>query len=306
MGSRQSSFKKGGGFLNEVDATIIDYQFTDEFNGEPYKPGKMKGTDGKTVPKPHSLNCFLSVRVDEADEDTTTTLRVAKEFTDWEVSEDGHVLTPVADAALGSSSAFGKFIQSWEAASGQGAESDEHGEGSFGYEPIIGSRVRLVQRDYSDAELARIKQLGAGVKRKGKDGKEYTRQSLVIDQVYELAAAETKPNGRSKRTKPNTKGAGTAHPAGKSTHATASSEPAETDDLKDLAGQTVIEILETLPNGKIEKVKLSMKTLLTPLLKGHPQRTDVRKWLAQDDNLAELVSDGLIGYDKSTQTITAV
>ena len=42
-GARPSSFKKGGGFLDGVDLTIVDYQFTDEFNGQPFKPGKIKG-----------------------------------------------------------------------------------------------------------------------------------------------------------------------------------------------------------------------------------------------------------------------
>ena len=299
MGTRQSSFKKGGGFLNNVDSTIQDYQFTDAFNGEPYKPGKMKDLKGKLVDKPHSLHAFISFRVDGADEDTTVTLRAAKNFDDWEISDDGHTLTPAEDANLGSSSAFGKFIQSWEAVAGQGAESDEFGEGVYNFTPIIGSRIRTIQRDYTADELEGVKRLGAPIKRKGKDGKEYNRQSLVVDQVYELASPEVKANG--KTAKPGKAVAPSKSAKASSVTAKAKVEP-ETEDVKDLAGRALLEILDTA-GGTIAKVKLSLKTLLTPSLKGHPQRDDVRKWIAQDDNLAELVEDGLITYNKATQIV---
>src|SRR5213593_1624882 len=85
MGARPSSFKKGGGFLNNVDGTFKGYQFTDEFNGEPFNP-KAKGKDGK--PRFHSLYFVPSVRVDGADEDVTTTMFVGG-FDDWNVSNDG-------------------------------------------------------------------------------------------------------------------------------------------------------------------------------------------------------------------------
>ena len=301
MGTRQSSFKKGGGFLNGVDGTITDYRFTDEFNGELYKPKKYKDAKtGKLSDLPHSLNAFLSVRVDGADEDTTTTLRVASKFEDWEISNDGHTLTPTEDANLGSSSAWGKFIQSWEIAADQGAESDEYGDNVFNFTPIIGSRVRLVQRPYNADELDNLKRLGAPIKRKGKDGKEYNRQSLVVDQVYELASPEVKANG--KTAKPGKAIDPSKSAKASSVTAKAKIEP-ETEDVKDLAGRALLEILDTTAGGTIAKVKLSLKTLLTPVLKGHPQRDDVRKWIAQDDNLAELAEEGLITYNKATQIV---
>src|ERR1700674_2996327 len=109
--SRQSRFKKGGGFLDGVDSTITGYEFTDAFGDTPYKPGKMKDSKtGKMVDKPHSLNCLLSVRVDGADEDTTTTLRAAKVFEDWNITDDGRTITPTGETGLSGNSAFGKFI----------------------------------------------------------------------------------------------------------------------------------------------------------------------------------------------------
>jgi hypothetical protein len=292
--ARQSSFKKGGGFLHEQDGVITGYLFTDEFNGKPYEPGKMKDLKGKMIEKPHSLNCTLSVRPDSAIEDITTPLKVAKDFDAWTVSEDGQTLTPNEDIGLSASSGFGKFVQSWEQAAGQGAEADtidgrpaEANE--FNYGPIIGSRVRFVQKDYTPEELAAIKRLGAPEKRKGKDGKEYNRQSLVVSEVYELAQAASKTNGKAK---PVVKAAG--KPNGK----IAKPEPVEdTPEIPDLAGAALVEML-TKAGKPLAKAKLSMLTLTTPSLKGKPYRDDVREWLFDDDNLDALAEQGAITYNR--------
>jgi len=295
MGTRRSNFAKGGGFLNGVDAEIRDYEFTDAFNGIEFESGKIKDLRGKMINRPHSLNCLLSVRVDGAEEDTTTTIKVAKEFDDWSVTDDGHTLSPNEGARLGSSSGWAKFITSWEAAFDQGAETDDKGDDTHNYESIIGSRVRLVQQEYSAEELKQIERLGAPIKRKGKDGKEYNRQSLVVEEGYELAKADGKVNGKTKTV---------AKVVGKVlTRGGSKSEPEE-EDIKELAGTVLAEIVEAA-GGKIAKTKLSLKTLTTPALKGHPQREDVRKWLYDDDNLAELVADGVIKYKKSEQVIYA-
>ena len=297
--ARQSSFKKGGGFLNDVDGVITGYAFSDEFNGKAFEPGKFKDNKtNKMVDKPHSLNCALSVRVDGADDDITTTLRVAKDFDAWTVSDDGHTLTPTEDANLGGSSAWGKFILSWETASGQGAEAEtidgrpaEANE--FNYEPIIGSRVRFIQQDYSAAELASIKKLGASEKRKGKDGKEYSRQSLVVEQVYELAQVATKTNGK---TKPVVAKPGAKPVKGKP----APPVPVEADEpeIPELAGEALVEML-TKAGKPLQKAKLSMLTLTTPSLKGKAYRDDVRTWLFDDDNLDALAEQGAITYNRA-------
>ena len=61
MGARPSSHRKAGGFLNGVDGTILDYQFTDAFNGEPWKPGKVKDKKtGKIKDRFHTLYGVLS------------------------------------------------------------------------------------------------------------------------------------------------------------------------------------------------------------------------------------------------------
>ncbi len=69
-GARPSSFKAGGGFLNNVDGVIADYEFTGEFpGGGGKKPGK-KGSDF------NPLYFLLTVQVDGADDPSTTTLFV--------------------------------------------------------------------------------------------------------------------------------------------------------------------------------------------------------------------------------------
>ncbi len=272
MGARPSQFKRGGGFLNGVDAVITGYQFSDEFNGKPFVPGK----DPKThKDKFHSLYVSLSARVDGAEEDVTTTL-FAGGYDDFEVSDDGHTLTPVEDGReLGGGTAFAKLITSLVEA---GFPETNLSETEINYEPIIGTRVRFVQRVNAED----TKKLGK--QKDKKTGKEYERKDLLIETVYELAKAN-KPAAKS------------AKPAGKTAKGAA---PVE--DIKDLSGRALLEIVQAA-GGSITKQKTSMKTLLTPLLKGNPQRDAVRQWLQNDDNLNELVADGAIAYDQESGEI---
>src|SRR6266850_1121505 len=190
MGARPSSFKRGGGFLDGVDLTITGYQYTDEFNGEAFKPGKMKDVKGKLIDRPHTLNVLLSVRVDGADEDTTTTLKAAGDFKAWEVSEDGQDVTPNEDGAeFSARSAWSKFITSLvRPTDGEDGFPEERlPEDTFNYSAIIGTRARTVQR--VDAE--RTKEFGKKVDKK--TGKEYERKDLVVEHVYSLSEDETQP-----------------------------------------------------------------------------------------------------------------
>ena len=272
MGARPSSFKQGGGFLNGVDATLTDYQFTDEFNGEEYRPGKIKDfRTGKPVDKPHSLNVFVSFRVDGADQDTTTTLKAAGNFEDWEVSEDGHTVTPIQDGQkLPSGTAWYKFIASLCQPT-NGAEGfpvdrlSDDDDPTVNYEPIIGTRVRLVQQVDED----RTKRFGP--KKDKKTGKEYERKDLVVEAVYDLPVAARKANGQS-----------AAPGKAKSAVKSKATKPAA-DDVAEFAAETLRDILAD-NDGKIAKSKLSMK-ILNKLMK-HPQREDVRKYLGNDENLA--------------------
>lgn len=270
MGSRKSSFKTGGGGVDQQDGTIVDYEFTDAFMGTPYVAGTMKELKtGRTVEKPHSLNCCLQIRLDGADDNVLQTLRVAKQYDSWEITDDGHTITPLDGQGLGSSSAFGKFIQSWEAASGIGAESDAVPEGVFNYAPIVGSRVKFIMQDYSEAELASIKKLGATEKRVGKDGKEYNRQSLMVETVYSTVTAKpAKLTG-----KPTSSLAKTGKTNG----------AAKEVNVDDLATVTLLSILQEAKDQQMAKVRLSVPVLRKLL--GNPQMEAVRTRILDDEFL---------------------
>jgi hypothetical protein len=274
MGARPSQFKKGGGgFLNNVDGVITGYEFSDEFNGVAFKPGKVNGKE-----KFHSLYCLLSARVDSADEDVTTTLFVGG-ADDFNVEDDGHTLTAVEEGReLGANTGFAKFISSLVEA---GFPETNLPEDSINFESIIGTRVRFVQR----TDVESTKKLG---KRKDKKtGKEYDRQDLVIDQVYSLPGTETaKPAAKAAKAAPTKAGKGktAAVPAGA--------------DVAELATETATTILAEA-GGSITKAKLGMK-VIAKLMK-HPEREAVRKFLGDDANLAAI--DGL-EYDAATSTLS--
>jgi len=254
MGARPSSFRKsGGGFLNGVDGVITGYTFTDEFNGEPFKPGRDPKTGKERF---HALYCVLSVRVDGADEDVTTTLFVGG-ADDFEVSEDGHVLSSEEGRELGAGTAFAKFITSMVEA---GFPEARLPEDSIDFTSIIGTRGRFIQR----ANEEDTKRLG---KRKDKKtGKEYARTDLVIDQVYELPADEAE-----------------AAPAPKAKGKPAAGKAAKGEDLTQLTTDTLLAILADAPNNTINRKNLATKVIMK--LTKHPKREDVRGIMTSEDFL---------------------
>jgi hypothetical protein len=267
MGARPSSFKRGGGFLNNVDGMITDYEFTTEFPGG----GKQRGKKSSDFTP---LFFILSARVDGADEDVTTTLN-AGNADNFEISDDGKTLTPVEDGyELSANSALGKFITSLCEA---GFPETNLPEDTINYEPIIGTRVRFVQVRNEEA----TKKYG---KRKSKDGREFDRQDLKISNVLDLPSAKGgKANGAAQK-----------GPKGKAAKGGG-------DDVADLAAQTLRDILEAA-DGAVPVDKLKMKVFAAFGAK-HPQRAmrdPVHKYLADADNL-----DGIEGvvYDSDEGTV---
>lgn len=314
MGARPSSFKKGGGFLNNVDGVITGYEFTDDTitkdGREPFKPGKVKGTDGKLKDRFHSLNFILSVRPDGADEDVTTTL-FAGGADDFKISDDGQEVwdanyeTPeeAADAGdearqLGAGTALFTLIDSLVEAGFPAANLNET---RIEYSSIIGTRCRFVQRKNEEA----TKRLG---KRKDKKtGKLFDRQDLVIDQVYSLPEATDEAPAPAKKT--------TAKPAVKTTTAkvapkTPAKKSAEPEaDIEQETKTALIEILSSLKGNKIEKPKLSMKVIQTRTK--HPQREAIRTlmldngFLSQEDGWSFDAKTGVVSLAEVEETVEA-
>src|SRR3990167_4916255 len=105
MGARPSSFKKGGGFLSGVDATITGYEY---FTGETVqiKRGDRKGEDFTPL---HLVPTF---RVDGADEDVSQRLLIGDASNFGEVSEDGKTLFTPERQSFGRNSEAGIFVES--------------------------------------------------------------------------------------------------------------------------------------------------------------------------------------------------
>ena len=272
MGARPSSFKRGGGFLNNVTGKLVDYVFTDEFNGEPFRPGKDPKTKKDRF---HALYFVPSVLVDGADDPVTTTLFVGG-ADDFEVSEDGKTLTPIEEGReLGGSTAFAKLITSVVES---GFPETNLSETDINYEPIIGWRFNFVQKRDEEA----TKKLGKRVDKK--TGREYDRQDLVVDQTF--APEETSKAGK------------TAKPAAGGAKTGKKPEP-QGDDIDTLSADTLKAILADTEDGYIQKSKLSMKVLQK--LTKHPQREDVRTRIFSDDFLA--TEDGWT-YNKAKGLVT--
>lgn len=270
MGARPSSFRKPGGFLNGVDGTITGYRWTDEFNGQPWTPGK--NAEGKA--KFHSMQFELSARIDGAEADITQNL-FAGGFDDYEISEDGLTLTAVdgGEVSIGANTPVAKFISSLvESGFPESNLSDD--PNTVNLEPIIGTRVRFGQAQEIDRKTGKAKQR---VVTKGKfAGRSFDQTTTVVMNVYEVPKA-----GGSKPT---------------AAKGTKSAKPASVN-VEELAAETLTAIV-VAAGGSIKKAKLSMAALKA--LKGHANTQDVRTLLASDDFLGGV--EGL-EYDEATQTV---
>lgn len=287
-GSRPSSFKKGGGFLNNVQGVIASYQFTDVF---PFGDSEKKS--GKSDFNP--LYFVLGAEVDGADDEQKTTL-FAGSADDFEISEDGLTLTPVDDnAGFRANNDFYKFIASLCEAGFPETQLPDDGE-PINYESILGTRVTFVQvkdeekmgKDAKNYRTSKGKFNEQGQK-KGKDGKYYNQTYLTVSEVLALPGTE-EPKGKA------AKSTGKAAPAGKA----AKGKPAKEEvDIDALAVETLIDVVKE-NDGKLAKAKLPTKVQLKLGAK-HPQREEVRKLIYTDEFLER--EEGWT-YDKKKQTIT--
>lgn len=318
MGARPSSFKKGGGFLDGVDWALAGYRWTDQFLGEPFKPGKFKDAKGKPVDKPHNLYFELHALVDGATEETIVPLKAANEFDEWAISEDELTASPLeAGQDLKQGTAFHKFMFSMvhptDGEAGFPEERLSDAPDEFNYEPMVGTRVRSIQR--VDAE--RTKKFGP---RKSKDGKkEYDRKDLVVETVFEVpdgdAAPEPTPpapvKGKVAAKKPsvpptapaasNKKSTTTSPSKGKPAPAPAADEEAASgDEAATLATTGIVDTVKATKGKTLSKQKLSMA--LIKLFMVHDLREDIRKLAFDDEWLGR--SDQPWSYDKAKQVIT--
>jgi len=295
-----SKFKKGGGFLHNVDGVIVDYKVTDDpdFGGE--APARKEGA---FVP----LWVELTVRQDGSDTPDTTHL-FAGDSADFIISEDGHTLEPVEGASFWGSTAFARFYESLV----------EHGlpdvdieDGApITFEHMINWRVRFVQVKDEEAMARAAKnaakskgKINAAGQRKGKDGKYYDIRTLEVSAVY--GEADATPVGKPPTARRGRYGSRLAE-----AEATVQSErrqaAASTSGLAAFAEETLLAILGDAKNNTLSKTDLNLA--ITRRLIKDARREDVRRYLYDDANLEALAADGTITYKKSgkAQTISLV
>lgn len=276
MGARPSSFKKGGGYLNEVDATIVGYTWLVGEESE-IKKGSRKGESFTP------LSLVPEFQVDGEDETKTQRLLLGDASAYGEVTDDDQVLQTPDGQGIGARSEVGIFIQSL-VDGGFPEELFSDDPESIDYRPMIGTRVRLVQ----EVNQEKTKRQG---QQKGKDGKLYDRKDLKVATVHALP--EAKPAKGAKGAKPAAAASKVAPAKGKGKQA----EPEV--DVAELAGETIREILGEQKDNTIAVSKVSMAVLKK--LNKDPNRDDVREWLIDSDNYENIEG---VTYNAKKGTLT--
>ena len=265
-----SKFKSsgGGGFLNNVDATISGYVFTTN------RP--MSKTAGPTKSSEFTpLFVRAEFTVDGAEEAQETSL-MAGDGSQWRISKNGQTITPLTEEArLWGGVDFHTFLTTLvkPVDGGPGYNEDhlpamEPGE-PISFECLLGERVRLVQK-VDEAKTAKL-----GKRRDPKTGKEYDRTYLAVAKYYgkdqtTAAAKHGKPNG----------------------------DVAGDTEVAELAVKTMTKMLRGAKGNAIKYADIKLKT--TSALMGNALRDPVRTYLEDRRNLGAI--PGTI-YNPATEVI---
>lgn len=316
MGARPSQFRKGGGRLNGVDLVITGIEFTGDelvytkgesgFSRQEFTPGKVKKADGGLKDKFHTLNALVSMRVDGATEDTIEPM-FAGGADDFAISDDGQTIwdaaydTPEAAAeaeedpankvkSLGANTKFANFISSLVEA---GFPETNLPEDRINYEAIIGTRVKVVQRE--DPAMKGKKRLDKATK------KEYAYTFTAVDDVLALPDADEAPATPAAKTAPKGKTAAAPAVPAPGKKGVKAPPPAAEPDL-DLDGETTLALVEAVAAKSPTKTgDLSMWVLKNRMK--HPLREEMRARIIDKTFLA--TEDGWT-YDKAAKTVSAV
>jgi hypothetical protein len=275
MGARPSSFKKGGGYLNNVDAEIIGYQFVVGETAK-IKKGNRKGEDFTP------LSLVPEFKVDGADQPLTQRLLIGdSDDFGGEVSEDGLTIETPEGQAFNASSEAGIFLASLCEAGFPESNFEDTNE-RINLEPMIGTRVRLVQ----EINVEKTKRQG---QQKGKDGKLYDRKDLKVAEVLGVATMKSKS-------------AATKTVAAKSV---SKSNGKASVSVEDLADETLMAILSDTKTGSLNRRLIAAKAHMK-LGPKHPQGDEVRRLIYSEDYLNAAAERGLITYEQSgkDQTIS--
>ena len=278
MGARPSSFKKGGGFLNEVDALITGLVF-ESGDTYPIKKGPRKGEEFTP------LSLTVSARVDGADEDVSKRLLISDATRFGDVSADGTTLATPDGQTISAFSEAGIFINSLvnPIEGGDGFPESRLGEDDdpeITYQPVVGTRVRFIQQERTGKR--------AGTQT-AKDGRVWPLKDLVVAKVYDLPQAAGKSNGKA------------AKPVGKTTKG-----KIETVDTDELAVEALLRYVQQA-GGSIAKSKIRMKVLTDKAFSNDPEGRNTVATLLTGKN-SDAYLGGLEGvmFDAEEQTVSVI
>lgn len=277
MGLRDAFSKPGGGGrLNGVDGKIVDYQLSTEF---PYK-----AKDGRKPKKDAYPSLWLNLEVlADGTEESTIEPLFAGDSRQWDISDDGHSLTPNEDAE-GTPRLFGNAPRFLNSMFDNGFdEIDYEDGGEIDLSSIINQRCRFVQVVDEAANAKKGKRVDP------KDPKRtYDNKTLEVSEVYgeDDSAPAKKANGK-------------AAPAAKA-NGKGKTAPKE-DDFTEEATTTLMAILEA-NDGEINRNKLGMQASKILLKAKSENREAVIDVLKSEDFLE--TEDGW-SFTKKTGVIEA-
>lgn len=226
--------RSGGGFLNGVAGTIVGYTI----EAKTWDATK-KAPDGYTT-----ASVELNIKQDGADEPVSQFLQAGFLYDGQSVSDDGQELVAEDDASMiAADSEFGRFLQS-----AVDAGLDET--------PLVEANLRnfsaLVNQRFvfkREVDKEGTEKFG---KRKGKDGKEYNRDFLLVGEY--LGQVEAKAGKKAAKT------AKSAAPASKSAaKSNGAAKNADADAQIEQAESVLLSILADVKDNRVDRNGLSAK-----------------------------------------------
>lgn len=292
---------KGGGFLNNVDGTLVDYEFTNTFPGQSETPDE--------------LYVVLTVRPDGADEEVQTTLRFGSaQF--LRVQDSHTVINPEGNVARFWDKSDGyHFLESLEKVGVADGGIDESDPSIIALTGLIGRRMRFVQERDEERMDARQK---AGKNPRRVDeatGKEYPFTRLIVEQVYDTTPVVGAPRTALARGAAKPVGGGTT-PATRQAKGVAKAsttpfakggKPNGAAVAATIADDTRIEAIEKLRaildanGGSVLRSDLTRLATTLLLTEKNPRREVLRKLIYSPEFLGSV--DGVV-FDTVGQTVS--
>lgn len=281
MGARPSTFKGGGGFLKNQKGTIVGYELTDHAFGE----AKQVGKDGSFTP----MHSTLSILLDGADAPITNNL-FAGNAQDFEISDDGHTLTPAEEGnGPRKTAAWSQFIASLVDA---GYDENQLPEEEINWEPIIGARCEFDQ--VTDESMVDKKTKKPLMRKDKKTGKEYPYTRTVVSEFLGMAEV----GKGSKKAKPGKPVAAAAAPA------KGAKGKKQAEDVSEQAIEALTRYLEAAEGNSLGLSKLRIKVITDKTFVNQPAEKEAVALMVTDVKWLGGLEEHSISFDAKAKTVT--